>query len=408
MPITGQRKALSHLYRPQGPKLISTMVATPGTIPTLIQSVDLTVPIRGFRLVMKGRLVIGTAAMTSITPEHFLNLLANILIQGISKRQGGNVILWNIGLSELFAFSHMSDVRGAMLTVNNGTGGETLAFAPSTPLVYYGVQSVAGVPTIQGSFAIAGTVGAVGTYDYKVVVDLPAYPIDAPAGVRSGYILRQDEWKDSIQFKFTFAPADTNATPQGLGTPAGTTTLTFTSYGSGSGSPTLDVYALPIILGDLRNSVLPGVIQRSIQPVAGLVQSTGNNIELLRLQKQATPRLYMKTGIIGTTGFYTSVSDAIITAVGIQLGTDRNVRDVLDIFAHKHDQVEHYGTPPIQGYTLIDFVQSGNSDAAYPGDELGDGTTYRIVGNVTGAANQQALFYQEQILYKPEGQLAGG
>jgi hypothetical protein len=116
----------------------------------------------------------------------------------------------------------------------------------------------------------------------------------------------------------------------------------------------------------------------------------------------------MKTGIIGGTGFYTSVSDTIVTAVGIQLGTDRNVRDVLDIFAHKHDQVEHYGTLPIQGYTLVDFVQSGNSDASYPGDELGDGTTYRVVANVTGAGNQQALFYQEQILYKPEGQLAGG
>jgi hypothetical protein len=366
------------------------------------------VPIRGFRIVMKGRLVVGTAAFTSINPEHFLNLLQNILVQGISKRQGGNVILWNIGLAELFAFSHMSDVRGGIFTVNNGTGGETLAFAPSTPLVYYGIQSVTGVPTIQGSFNIAGAIGAVGTYDYKVVVDLPAYPIDAPPGVRSAYILRQDEFKDSLQFKFTFSPADTNAVPQGLGVPAGGTTLVFTAYGSGAGSPTLDVYALPIVLGDLRNSVLPGVIQRSIQPVAGLVQSTGNNVELLRMQKQATPRVYMKTGVVNAQNFYSSVSDGIVTAVGIQLGTDRNVRDILDIFAHKLDQVEHYGTPPIQGYTLLDFVQSGNSDAAYPGDELGDGTTYRIVGNVTGAANQQALFYQEQVLYKPEGQLAGG
>lgn len=408
MPITGQRKALSHLYRPQGPKLISTLLATPGSIPTLIQSVDLTVPIRGFRIVMKGRLVVGTAAMTSVNPESFLNLLQNILIQGISKRQGGNVILWNIGLSELFAFSHMSDVRGGIFTVNNQTGGEVQQFAPASPLIYYGMQSVAGVPTLQAAFSAGGSVGATGTYDYKVSIDLPAYPIDAPPGVRSGYILRQDEWKDSLQFKFTFSPADTNAVPQGLGTPAATTTLTFTAYGSGSGSPTLDVYALPIVLGDLRNSVLPGVIQRSIQPVAGLVQSTANNVELLRMQKQATPRVYMKTGVVGGTGFYTSVSDAIVTAVGVQLGTDRNVRDVLDIFAHKHDQVEHYGTPPIQGYTVVDFIQSGNSDSAYPGDELGDGTTYRVVGNVIGAANQQALFYQEQILYKPEGQLAGG
>jgi hypothetical protein len=403
MPVTGQRKALSHLYRPQGPKIISTLAGTPGGIPTLIQSVDLTVPIRGFRLVSKGRLVVGTAAFTSVNPEHFLNLLANILIQGISKRQGGNVIMWNIGLSELFAISHMTDVRGGMFTINNQTGGETLAFAPSTPLVYYGFQNVSGTATLATTFT-----GATGTYDYKITVDLPAYPIDAPPGVRSGYVLRQDEFKDSIQFKFTFAPADTNATPQGLGTPGATTTLTFSSYGSGSGNPTLDVYALPIVLGDLRNSILPGVIQRSIQPVASLVQSTANNIELLRMQKQATPRVYMKTGVIGGTGFYTSVSDAIVTAAGIQLGTDRNVRDVLDIFAHKHDQVEHYGTPPIQGYTVLDFMQSGNSDSAYPGDELGDGTTYRVVGNVTGAANQQALFYQEQILYKPEGQLAGG
>jgi hypothetical protein len=399
MPITGQRKALSHLYRPQGPKLISTLAATPGTTPTLIQSVDLTVPIRGFRIVMKGRLVIGVAGMTSVTPEHFLNLLSNVLIQGISKRQGGNVILWNIGLAELFAFSHMTDVRGGIFTINNQAGGDILQYAPSTPLVYFGTSSAA---------AEVVFTGATGTYDYRVTVDFPAYPIDAPPGVRSGYILRQDEFKDSLQFKFTFAPADTNATPQGLGTPAATTTLTFSSYGSGAGNPTLDVYALPIVLGDLRNSILPGVIQRSIQPVAGLVQSTANNIELLRMQKQATPRIYMKTGVIGGTGFYTSVSDAVVTAVGIQLGTDRNVRDVLDIFAHKHDQVEHYGTLPIQGYTLIDFVQAGNSDSAYPGDELGDGTTYRIVGNVTGAANQQGLFYQEQVLYKPEGQLAGG
>ena len=408
MPVTGQRKALSHLYRPQGPKLISTLTATPGSAPTLIQSVDLTVPIRGFRLVMKGRLVIGTAAFTTVNVEHLLNLLSNILIQGISKRQGGNVVLWNIGLSELFAFSHMSDVRGGIFSVNNGTGGEIVAMPPSSPLGYYGVAEAANIPTLTGLFTLGGAVGAVGTYDYKVVVDLPAYPIDAPPGVRSAYILRQDEWKDSIQFKFSFAPADTNAVPQGLGTPGGTTTLTFTSYGSGSGSPTLDVYALPIVLGDLRNSVLPGVIQRAIQPVASLVQSTGNNLELLRMQKQATPRVYMKTGVINAQGFYSSVSDAIVTAAGIQLGTDRNVRDVLDIFAHKNDQVEHYGTAPIQGYTVLDFVQSGNSDASYPGDELGDGTTYRIVGNVTGAANQQALFYQEQILYKPEGQLAGG
>src|SRR6266702_4198351 len=150
MPVTGARKALSHLYRPQGPKLITSAPATPGTVQNIIQSVDLTVPIRGFRIVMKGRLVVGVAA-----------------------------------------------------------------------------------------------------------------------------------FKDSLQLKFTFTPADTNATPQDLGTPAATTTLVFSSYGSGAGTPTIAIYSLPVILGDLRNSVLPGVIQRAIQPISSLVQSTANGIELL-------------------------------------------------------------------------------------------------------------------------------
>src|SRR3974390_1883407 len=239
MPITGQRKALSHLYRPQGPKLISTLSAAPGGVPTLIQSVDLTVPIRGFRLSMKGRIVVVTLAFPSVNPENILNLLSNILIQGISKRQGGNVVLWNIGLSELFAFSHMSDVRGGIFSVNNQTGGEVVAMPPSSPMVYFGFSSASGVAALVTLFSAGGAAGAVGTYDYRVVVDFPASPIYAPPGVRSCFIIWQNKWEDSIHFKFPFAPADTNAIPQGLGTPGATTTLTFTAYGSGSGNPTL-------------------------------------------------------------------------------------------------------------------------------------------------------------------------
>src|SRR2546430_1133333 len=75
------RKQVSELVRPNGPKYITTInMNTPtvgagsGGTQSVIQAVDLTLPIRGFRLIFKGRVGVTTANYTTANPETILTL----------------------------------------------------------------------------------------------------------------------------------------------------------------------------------------------------------------------------------------------------------------------------------------------------------------------------------------------
>src|SRR2546430_16711965 len=92
------RKQVSELVRPNGPKYITTInMNTPtvgagsGGTQSVIQAVDLTLPIRGFRLIFKGRVGVTTANYTTSNPETILNLINTIQITGTNRRQGRNV-----------------------------------------------------------------------------------------------------------------------------------------------------------------------------------------------------------------------------------------------------------------------------------------------------------------------------
>ena len=152
-------------------------------------------------------------------------------------------------------------------------------------------------------------------------------------------------------------------------------------------------------MGSAQNSVVPGVLSRVTSPIDSILQATKTNAKLLVMEKQATSRVYAKIGVAASSPIFTSLSDAILTAVGIQVGTSKNVRDKLDIYAHRAEAVDHYGAPPIQGYYVLDFLQSGNPDSAYAADiVLGDGQTFNLVGDVTQATNAAGLILQEQII----------
>ena len=63
----------------------------------------MTLPVRGFRLIFKGRIGVATANYTSVNPENILNLISIIQITGTNRRQNGNVTPWFIDLATLFA-----------------------------------------------------------------------------------------------------------------------------------------------------------------------------------------------------------------------------------------------------------------------------------------------------------------
>lgn len=397
MPQQSLRKSNADLYRPVGPKPVQLNLAwTSGGGFQLSQVVDLSLPVRGFRFVFTGRCVVGTAGVATTTPEGFLNLISNITIQGTNARQKGNVTLWSSDLAMIYAMQHLcSSERAAYYSINsNGGAGETLVSAPSTPW-----------PTDNNP------TGSTGTYDFRIVVDLPLHPFaDQYMGNHPhwipAYLMRNEEWKDSVQITATFPTVTNGAVAGPLGTGAAGTTYTFSAYGSGTGSPSISVYSLPIIMGlDLKDGVLPGILSRVSTPINTILQSAGTGITLVNLQKQPTTRIFVKSGAGTAPPAFASLNDTNITAVGILLAANRNVRNVVDVFAHKALEYDTYSRRVVQGYTLFDFMESGNPDSAYPGQDIGDGATFQLTANVAGLANAQGIIIQEQTLHTPTGPL---
>jgi len=384
------------LYRPIGPKPILTGIAwSQGGSTILSQAVDLSLPIRGIRLVFTGRLVIGTAAFSSFNPEGILNLITNITIQGVNARQQGNITLWNIDLPTAYTLTNLVAYRGnGYVTINTGAG-ETITAIPSMPL-----------PVI-GS-------GNTGTYDFRVVQDFVFHPLEMNAFGKQpfaipGFLARNEEWKDSIQILMSYGTQAGGGAAGVLGTSAGTTTVTFSSYGSGAGSPTIALYSLPVMSGlAVKDSYVPGVLSRVSFPVTTPLQSAGSNVALLNLQKQPTPRIFVKIGVSTVSPAFSSVSDTNLTTIGVLLGGNRNIRNKVDIYAHKNQGPDVYDRDPIQGYTVLDFIDQGNFDSSFPGQDVGDGATFQVIGDVTGVANALGIFVQEQLLHAPAGDLYAG
>lgn len=402
-PPKTQRTNQANFYRPVGPKIIQTgLNAAPGGSIQLSQVVDLSLPIRGIRLVYKGRVVVGVAGVATPSAEGFLNLITNIVIQGTNARQKGNITLWSIDLATLYGILHLvSSKNAAYYSINNGDGkGEVQLVEPGTPYAFGTSDQNTYNPT-----------GATGTYDYRIVIDIPFYPFASQAFGEHpnwvpAFLVRNEEWKDSLQISATF-PAVANAAVAGpLGTGAAGTTFVFTAYGSGAGNPTLDVYSLPIIMGnDLKDQLLPGVLSRVATPINSILQAAGNGVTLLNMQKQPTTRVFVKNGVGTAPPAFSTLLDTNITAIGILLGANRNIRNLVDMFAHKALGYDDYQRSLIQGYLDLDFMDSGDPDSAYPGQDIGDGSTFQLNANVAGVANAQGLIVQEQVLHTPTGAL---
>lgn len=392
------RQDLANLYRPAGPKLINTVAFVAGGQGAIAQGIDLSLPIRGFRFVFTGRVVVGTAAFTNVNPEGLLNLISGINIFGTNARQKGNVTLWNMDLASLFVLKHLFGYRTDLFTINSGAG-DALVPVPTTPFPAAGAT---------GYFN-----GATGTYDFRITVDVPFHPFrvngyGAQPEIVPAFLVRNEEWKDSMQIQFTFGNQLGNA-EGALGLAAATTTVVFSAYGSGAGSPSISVYSLPVLTGTKLNSaILPGVISRVQTPLAAVLQAAGNQSTLVNMQKQPTSRVILKTGTALVAPFFKTLSDTNVTALGIQLGGNRNVRNLLDVWTHKQQHADVYGRDPVQGYAVQDFVESGNPDSAYPGQDIGDGSSFQLQANITGVANAQGIAIQEMILHQHQGALYNG
>ena len=414
MPLN--RQHLADIYRPASAKPIQlslpilTGANSGGGNIAITQAVDLSLPIRGLRFVLKGRIVIGTAAFTTVNPEGLLNLLNSIIIQGTNARQQGNLTLWNIDLATAWVLQRVMGPKGAAFFLVTPPGGGALTAVPDPTTPFPSGAVGATNPYFQGS---------TGTYDFIISVDFPFHPHQSNSYGREPltipqYLVRNEEWKDSLQILITGASQLGNSTGA-LGVAAATTTVTYTAFGTGAGSPTLDVYSLPVLMGlNLKDQILPGIMSRVATPITSPVQSAGNNVSLLNMQKQPTPRVFFKMGTGTVVPAFATLIDTVANGpqatgpntLGVLLGGNRNVRNKIDIMAHKMQFPDVYLREPVQGYNIMDFMEQGNPDAAYPGQDIGDGATFQLTADVLGStANGLGIAVQEQILHQPSGAL---
>lgn len=402
----GQAQSAANIYRPQGVKQIALGVAwSKGATINLSGQVDLSTPIVGMRFVVKGRIAITTAAYTSVKPEQLLNLISELKIFGTNKRQGGNVTVHDMDLASWLGFQALMRRRIFNYYVNKAAGGNVLIDIYGTPVSGVGFNGTTNVP---------GFDGTVNNFDFIISFDVPFGPQGTAGnglGFLPGWAMRQSEWADSVQIYAKFANLGDNQENE-IGVSAATSVTTLTAYGSAAGSPTIDIYSLPNIAAQVNDAnILPGVLSRTSQNVSNYVVS-GTNIALApNLQKQNTGRVFFKAGVATLFPAFSSLSDTLITAVGITVAANKPVRNLLDIFAHKMIWQDGYDTDPITGFMGFDFLQSGNPFSAFAGanqNVVGSGATFQLVGNVTSVANNALLMMQEQMLFLPSGPLYNG
>jgi hypothetical protein len=383
-----QRPHAANIYKPSGVKHVQTGIPWVDGGSTVVSSkIDLSKPIRGFRLKIQGRFTIGAHDFTNVNPEGLLNVLANIKIEGTNSRQNGNVTLWDLDLATIWVMQHLFHHKAGLFTING-----TQVTQPGSPFP-------------SGYAAVAQ-----GNYDFRIVVDLPAHPFGAGSGVRPGFLIRQEEWADSLSISFKFGSQPGAGADGSIGAANAASTTAWTAYGSGAGTPTVDVYVLPVQMGQLMNKVLPGIVTRVQRPITSILQGAGTNVTLLQLQKQRTSRLFMKTGTLtGIAPAFKTLDDTNLTAIGLQTGgSNRNVKPSEDIFTYKMNQHADYHRDAIQGYVCLDFLESGNPDSAFPAQStkvVGTGATFELVGDVAGEANGYGLGIQEQITHLHSGEL---
>ena len=390
-----------------GTPFIPSVAAAANTSGTPINiaagAIDLSTPLLGFMFILKGRVTVGTAAITALTPESFLNLLQRIDIFGQHKILQSDTHPFVMDGAMWAGILTQHKRRGFRMTVAKGAGALTLDPVPGTP---YG-----------GPFA-AGAAGGVGfdgtTTSFDFVIELPIYfyPLSVGNSFKPGFMFRSEEWGDSLQITVTpGGQANASASAGSLGTSGGTTTVAFTGFQSGAGNPTLDIYGIPVIQGattGLPAKTVPGLIVRTVTPRTTQVQVSGTDQQVAQLQKRKTSRVYFKAGLSTVSPTYTALSDTVVSKLGLQVGSDKFPRNKVDWFNWKSasSEVEDYvPTDPVTGYATMDFLTHRSPFGAYAGDNIDAGSTFFVIADTNGAANQILTVVQEQVIREPEGDL---
>lgn len=389
-PQVSSRSLASYLLRTSGPEYFFTQAFSVLQTFAIPKFLALVRPLLAFHFRWKGRIVIGTANLTNISPEAPQNIIQRVTIKGTHTTLG-NVTLYDGSGATLFALGRVFGVRGNSVYINGVRqpefqGGSTVAIA-------------SGGAVGNGTGA---TFGNTGTYDLEIFYTLPIPPYFVPDGQNALYLLNPAAWGQTINI--TVYTADGSA----FGT-VGTATFTYSSFGSGAGSPTIDMYTTFAQLGNLRNAIQQGVPVRNVQPISSVIQAAGTQVRLQQLQNQRTTAVALKTGtqLAGTSAgvlSFGTLAENITEQATLQVDNKllRNMQNndmTKEFYGFRQETVQPIG---YLAFPFIDGEPANNSFAAYKGDKLPSGAQFNLLANVvTPAATNIGEVIQEMILGEP-------
>lgn len=317
--------------------------------------------LHGYDLVFEGRLAVGVAAATAVLPEALQNIFRRVRVEishSLFKKQAPI----DLPSATLFERARMFD-----------------RVAPHT----YGTPLAVGT----------------GNYDLGVVIPL-TFPLESVIESQEFGTLLNAEECSSIQIFLDAAPA------ADLLTPAGTTTFTWSAYGSGTGSPVVKVIRRTV--NGLNHKPLTDLVIKTDRVDSLNAAVTLNNVNSLYLPRGADIRLIglkqytaSANGSDVVSAFLNPVasSDAGIAIPQLLIGK-KPIRDYTSWQDFVAETKKHYGIAPTTGYAVWDFVNRGNRlDALAASVFAKNQKQYGYGGliNAAGADSQVEVFY-DQIL----------
>jgi hypothetical protein len=373
------RDLASILGRNQGPEQFFQQAFAIDTSPIIPKNLNVNRPMERIHIVWRGRVTIVGANYDAVAAEAPQTIIQRIRLTGTHQTYGALVPI-DISGATAFALGRLTRISGASLYINGVK------------------QPQLTVPLAENP----ATFGNAGTYDLEIHYEIPMGPILAIANKVSvvPFLFQNADWGDTLQLQLFFGDQTS------FGTPDTNTTVTFSAYGSGTGSPLVTIFQNFEILGPLASSVASAVVLRSEQSQTAPVAANGNNVRIQLLQKQKTTNIFIKTGTIlaGTNSgisVFGSLSDQVLEMTQ-PVVDNKPIRNNFNNFAAKEYAGWAFETVLPQGYLNFTFVDAQNPLTYYRGDLLAGGSTFELDSNViNGGAGVTANVLQEQVIGNP-------
>lgn len=317
--------------------------------------------LHGYDLVFKGRLAVGVAAATALLPESPQSIFRRVKVEIQHRRFKKQTII---------------DLPGATLFER------AKLFTRKAPHTFGTVPAT-----------------ATGNYDFGVVLPI-TFPLENVIEKQEFGTLLNGADCSSIQIFLEMAPA------ADLLTPGGTTTFTWTGYGSATGKPVCEIIRREV--NGLNHNPLTDLVIKTDR-VDSLNNAVAlNNVNGLYLPRGADMRLIglkQYTASANSVDVVSSFLDPVVDsdnglAVPQLLIGKKAIRDYDGWQSLVAETGEHYGITPHTGYGVWDFVNRGDRmDALAASVFAQNQNQYGYGGKINAAgANSQIEVFYDQIL----------